>query len=618
MLEQGCSEIVSLINLSSEGFAPHWQEPVALLWIDGDHRYPGVRRDFELWAPYLTPEAVVVFDDALDPGLGPRRLIDELTASGRFEEVLVVGKIAAIRRRLVQLPAARVPERDLPFAQLIDWEFLRWNSYLSERYKLLYIATPKVACTSLKWWFAELEGYSEAIARRTDSGESDPDLIIHDSFHKVAPAVAGLPPEALAEPLASDRYFRFAVVRNPYRRIFSAWQSKILLREGLQAEPYLEFEFFQMPVQNRTDLAPAFEGFLEHLAAHEAPEFHDLHWTPQADLLQPGLIPYTSLSKIEDTKELTLELARHLGPDVPDPFAGQRKNESLIPYSPEFITARAAELLQELYAKDFQTFGYDPGPPDAQEKLSAVELEIALQSIAHIRGRNQRIFQIRGSLSSQIRNLEGQLAAQMQAVLERDGQIEHLNRVALEHAKRISDLDLLMHSLSSKLVEREQVIHALSSKIAEKELAVQSLASRAAETERELTQIKNSKTWRLRLRLLPPGGPLARMLRFPVSLLLRIDARRRLEQDRTLIISSGLFDADWYLAKNPDVAEANVEPARHYLLAGGFEGRDPGPQFSSNWYLDRYADVRDSGQNPLVHYIRYGRREGRAAHAAQY
>ena len=118
-------------------------------------------------------------------------------------------------------------------------------------------------------------------------------------------------------------------------------------------------------------------------------------------------------------------------------------------------------------------------------------------------------------------------------------------------------------------------------------------------------EIKNSKVWRL--------AEFLRMLRNPVTLLVKINARRRLEQDRRLIVSSGLFDAGWYLERNPDVAGANVEPASHYLLAGGFEGRDPGPHFSSSGYLDRYADVKVSGQNPLVHYLRYGRREGRAA-----
>lgn len=99
MLDNGTSEIVSLINLSSECFSHAWKEPVSLLWIDGDHRYEGVKRDFECWRPHLEAGAVVAFDDATDPHLGPRMLIDELTATGWLAEIALVGKIVVLRRR---------------------------------------------------------------------------------------------------------------------------------------------------------------------------------------------------------------------------------------------------------------------------------------------------------------------------------------------------------------------------------------------------------------------------------------------------------------------------------------------------------------------------------------
>lgn len=87
----------------------------------------------------------------------------------------------------------------------------------------------------------------------------------------------------------------------------------------------------------------------------------------------------------------------------------------------------------------------------------------------------------------------------------------------------------------------------------------------------------------------------------------------RLRQDLNLIRRSGLFDGDWYLAHNPDVAAAKIDSAVHYLRHGGFERRDPSPDFSSGWYLDYYEDVKQSGFNPLVHYLRYGKSEGRSA-----
>lgn len=78
-----------------------------------------------------------------------------------------------------------------------------------------------------------------------------------------------------------------------------------------------------------------------------------------------------------------------------------------------------------------------------------------------------------------------------------------------------------------------------------------------------------------------------------------------------LIQTSSLFNENWYLEHNPDIAQAKSDPVVHYWLLGGFEGRDPGPDFSSAQYLNSYADVKQAGINPLVHYLRFGEHEGR-------
>ena len=83
---------------------------------------------------------------------------------------------------------------------------------------------------------------------------------------------------------------------------------------------------------------------------------------------------------------------------------------------------------------------------------------------------------------------------------------------------------------------------------------------------------------------------------------------------KRLLRSSGLFDANWYLRTYRDVAESGCEPVKHYLLWGGREGRDPGPDFATEAYLSTYPDVAASGSNPLVHYLLHGRAEGRIIH----
>ena len=82
-------------------------------------------------------------------------------------------------------------------------------------------------------------------------------------------------------------------------------------------------------------------------------------------------------------------------------------------------------------------------------------------------------------------------------------------------------------------------------------------------------------------------------------------------RDIQLIRKSHLFDSVWYLENNPDVAQVKTNPLLHYFRYGGFEGRDPGPNFSSSWYISSYEDVKQAKINPLVHYLKHGRKEGR-------
>lgn len=77
------------------------------------------------------------------------------------------------------------------------------------------------------------------------------------------------------------------------------------------------------------------------------------------------------------------------------------------------------------------------------------------------------------------------------------------------------------------------------------------------------------------------------------------------------IFASGLFDADWYRARHPDVAASKLDPVTHFVRHGAREGRSPSPYFDAAFYLARYPDVASSGLNPLVHYLRSGAAEGR-------
>ena len=85
----------------------------------------------------------------------------------------------------------------------------------------------------------------------------------------------------------------------------------------------------------------------------------------------------------------------------------------------------------------------------------------------------------------------------------------------------------------------------------------------------------------------------------------------RLIHDYLIIRRRGLFDAGYYLKKNPDVRHSDIDPLLHFIKHGWQEDRDPNSVLNISYYLEQNQDVKNNQINPLVHYIRYGKIEGR-------
>jgi glycosyltransferase involved in cell wall biosynthesis len=83
------------------------------------------------------------------------------------------------------------------------------------------------------------------------------------------------------------------------------------------------------------------------------------------------------------------------------------------------------------------------------------------------------------------------------------------------------------------------------------------------------------------------------------------------DQAIQLIRKSPLYDPEFYLREYPDLAAGGVDPAVHYYLYGGSEGRNPGPYFLTGEYLRQNPEVAAANINALYHYESRGRAEGR-------
>ncbi len=61
------------------------------------------------------------------------------------------------------------------------------------------------------------------------------------------------------------------------------------------------------------------------------------------------------------------------------------------------------------------------------------------------------------------------------------------------------------------------------------------------------------------------------------------------------------FDAQWYLAQNPDVAALNVDALQHFMEQGWREGRNPSRHFDVKKYIETYPEILDVNMHPFWH-----------------
>ena len=90
---------VWVVHLTSMEAVAGWRKPIALLFVDGDHSYEGVRADVEAWGAHLRDDGLLVLDDATDRDAGVARYLGELLAGGRYGQIRAVGKMVVLARR---------------------------------------------------------------------------------------------------------------------------------------------------------------------------------------------------------------------------------------------------------------------------------------------------------------------------------------------------------------------------------------------------------------------------------------------------------------------------------------------------------------------------------------
>jgi hypothetical protein len=135
-------------------------------------------------------------------------------------------------------------------------------------------------------------------------------------------------------------------------------------------------------------------------------------------------------------------------------------------------------------------------------------------------------------------------------------------------------LETSRHELAIRLSEAEKVRVTQAAELQQRLDEIETLKRTVEETQSELHQ-QRSEAERLRQVAALEIGRAAGLVNGKGTSTLR--RRFRLMWRAALLRRSGLFDAQWYLRHNADVADAGIDPLRHYVEFGASEGRAPNP-----------------------------------------
>ena len=128
-----------------------------------------------------------------------------------------------------------------------------------------YFAIPKAACTQMKWVLRSLEGGTGPIKLFTDESitETRLDMFVHARSNVPLPSLADLDNSAQREVLESPDFLRMTIVRNPYKRLISAWSGKVLSCEPSGKSVYLKIRG-RLPDIHET-LLVSFDEFVQYV-----------------------------------------------------------------------------------------------------------------------------------------------------------------------------------------------------------------------------------------------------------------------------------------------------------------------------------------------------------------
>jgi len=288
-------------------------------------------------------------------------------------------------------------------------------TYVLPEWKVVYVSVPKAACTSVKWMMAGLQGENPERFYRSLSREVTPATTIHRRpLWRKTPTLHSLSPARLAQISAENGWFIFTMTRHPTARLWSAWQSKLLLREPYWVERFGDEEWMPRIPTSTDDVVDDFHRFVKSIGADPSQRvLRDRHFRRQHGLIKFDAMPYTRIYDTSEFTEFRDDLLQHLSAQN---WQGElvqiRTNETPLPLLRRILDRDVMTVLDQLYADDYVKLGYSERMPpkvvDAEEYPPA-----AVDAVGMLVERAERI----AGLAKQAQRLSGRLRDRKSMVL---------------------------------------------------------------------------------------------------------------------------------------------------------------------------------------------------------
>ncbi len=225
---------------------------------------------------------------------------------------------------------------------------LEKNMFFSQKGTWMYVQSSKCGCTLIKNILARLEN---------ESLSTMDEMQIHSKdFHQLK-MFSDFTLKEILTFLRSDDVYRFAFVRNPFRRIISCYINKFVHKKdnaSIIAIKNYCIDRYSLSVDSFD-----FIHFLKFVSEQD-PADMDRHWRPMVDALSYGKITYNFVGKLENFEDDFQKVLDSIGADDSNwkSFLGLRNASSYSKPWQEYYSEEAIDLVRQIYSRDFSAFDY--------------------------------------------------------------------------------------------------------------------------------------------------------------------------------------------------------------------------------------------------------------------